>query len=59
MTRQTSRLKALASDRAAFDRNLALHERFVVKGKKNTRTMRWLTGFDGDKAKFLDARSAS
>ena len=56
VTRQTSRLKALASDRAAFDRNLALHERFVVKGKKNTRTMRWLTGFDGDKAKLLETK---
>ena len=54
--RQTADLKAGASDRAAFDRHLALHEGFVgrvQKGAKGSRAMRWVTGVDDAKVKSL------
>ncbi|MFL6680626.1 MAG: hypothetical protein ACJ8IK_19970 [Burkholderiaceae bacterium] len=53
VARQTSRLKAGATDRAAFDRYLALHQRFVEKGKSGSRRMRWMTGVDADKANLI------
>jgi hypothetical protein len=57
--KQVALLKAGASDRAAFDRHLALHERFsgrVRKGANGSRVMRWLTGVDDAKVKRLDKK---
>jgi LysM repeat protein len=57
--KQVALLKRGASDRATFDRYLALHERFVghvQKGAKGSRPMRWLTGIDDAKVQNLDDR---
>ena len=59
VARQTARLKAGASDRAAFDRHLAQHQRFVQKGKKGSWMMRWATGVDAAKADLIGQEVAN